>query len=102
MIDQQRDEGRHKSLHVLHQPRGGWIELARFIRSRTDQFLDILGGYSSPIFQRWRSSVWNVVDGRRSSRCPNSLDFVREKGSEVIIRVTSSLVVGYLANNCVI
>jgi len=88
---------RQKSLHVLHQPRGVWIKLASFIRSRTDQFWDFLGGHSSPIFQCWRGSVWNVVDGRRSSRCPNSDDFVFEKRSKVISRVTSSLITGYLA-----
>jgi len=52
--------------------------------------LDLLGGHSNPIFQHWRGSVWNIVDGRRSSRCPNSIDLFLAKGSKVISRVTTS------------
>ena len=64
-----------------------------FYSSRTDFWI------SSAVtaVQSWRGSVWNVVDKRRSSGCPNTVDFVLEKGSKVTSRVTSSLVEGYLA-----
>jgi len=74
---------------------------AELINLRISSAVTAVTAEESGLFQRRRGSVWNIVDGRRSSRCPKSVDFVHEKGRNVISRLTSSLVVGYLAQ-CVV
>jgi len=87
-VKQQADEVRQESAHLFHKPRGCWVRLTCLVWQWADQLLDFVACYDTPVCDGRRGPVWHVVRRRCSWWCSDGLDFVLEKVSEVISRVS--------------